>query len=818
MNKLLFLSILLSGFMLSSTYAQNNVTPQTISAESTYENIGIVWSITGDNDMDSKLTIEYKASSSSTYLPTYRTMRANPNSNIDGSLLGLNHHAGSIVGLTPNTSYDIRLSITDPDGGGKTENITVTTKAEITDTYTGTIYHVIPGTGGGTGTSANPYKGLQEAANNATPGAIFYLGAGTYNSFSLATSGTEALPIVFTANLADNVVIDGANTTSGITTLGTYNGAIQHIIIENIKIQNGKWGVDAQNTQYVTVRHCTFQDVDYGYLNRRENGLEHDQTISDNYFYGRTAWPVPNGSIPSERCIDIRGNRNVVRYNLIRNFGDGVSTDGPPYKKSYALDIHNNDISYIGDDIIEVDGTIANTRIWSNKGSNGRMGVSIAPVFGGPCYVYRNEFNNMETSTYKMNRKPAGLIIVHNSAIKTGRGTSSPSGWHNTILRNNILISSQYVFEEYTIPSNSLIDDWDYNAYSSLRNGTSGQPWFKWNNVKYNQITDLQAGSGQEMNGLQFDHTTAITNISFPSTYTDGVVLGSYDFTLSASSPLINQGENIPNLNDRFVTDGSPDIGAHEYGRPLPHYGPRTASPDDTTPPIITLLGNNPQSIQQGSGYTELGATTDDGSQVIIDSSNFTDIIGTYTITYNATDNAGNVALEVTRTINVVDPVTTAPVITLIGDNPQVIQQGSGYTELGATTDDGSQVIIDSSNFTDAIGTYTITYNATDDYGNIALEVTRTVTVVSQSTTIPPDTTPFYLITYDPETNIMDIVSKEDIQDLKIYDLTGKKIKELSPNTREHQVNLEGLSDGVYVLKISNPDSNSTFKTKIMKF
>ena len=48
------------------------------------------------------------------------------------------------------------------------------------------------------------------------------------------------------------------------------------------------------------------------------------------------------GKIPSERGIDIRGNRNVVSFNSISDFGDGISTDGAPYKVSYALDIHNN--------------------------------------------------------------------------------------------------------------------------------------------------------------------------------------------------------------------------------------------------------------------------------------------------------------------------------------------------------------------------------------------------------------------------------------------------------------------------------------------
>ena len=153
----------------------------------------------------------------------------------------------------------------------------------------------------------------------------------------------------------------------------------------------------------------------------------------------------------------------------------------------------------------------------------------------------------------------------------------------------------------------------------------------------------------------------------------------------------------------------------------------------DTTPPTITLTGDNPQSIELGDGYTELGATTDDDSTVTIDSSDFSDSLGSYSILYDSTDSEDNDAIQVTRTVNVVD--TTPPVITLTGDNPQSIELGDGYTELGATTDDDSTVTIDSSDFSDSLGSYSILYDSTDSEDNDAIQVTRTVNVVD---TTPP--------------------------------------------------------------------------------
>ena len=54
-----------------------------------------------------------------------------------------------------------------------------------------------------------------------------------------------------------------------------------------------------------------------------------------------------------------------------------------------------------------------------------------------------------------------------------------------------------------------------------------------------------------------------------------------------------------------------------------------------------------------------------------------------YSVTYNVTDANGNAAVEVTRTVNVVD--TTVPVITLLGEDPVTIEVGTTYTDAGAT-------------------------------------------------------------------------------------------------------------------------------------
>ena len=160
--------------------------------------------------------------------------------------------------------------------------------------------------------------------------------------------------------------------------------------------------------------------------------------------------------------------------------------------------------------------------------------------------------------------------------------------------------------------------------------------------------------------------------------------------------------------------------------------------PADTTAPVITLNGDNPQEVDLNTEYVEAGATTDTGESVQIDSSAVdTTTVGSYEVTYNASDAEGNQAVEQTRTVNVVDngsADTTAPVITLNGDNPQTVELNGTYVEAGATADTGEQVDIDSSAVdTSAVGSYEVIYTATDAAGNTAAPVIRTVNVVDSS-------------------------------------------------------------------------------------
>lgn len=173
----------------------------------------------------------------------------------------------------------------------------------------------------------------------------------------------------------------------------------------------------------------------------------------------------------------------------------------------------------------------------------------------------------------------------------------------------------------------------------------------------------------------------------------------------------------------------------------------------DTTAPVITLLGANPQTSNVGDPYRELGATAADdvdgnlSAAIAIDASSVnTARAGRYSVSYSVSDRAGNAA-RATRTVEVVatappppPPDTTAPVITLKGANPQIVDFGSTYVELGATASDGvdgdltGSIVVGTGGLdTRRLGSYPVTYDVKDAAGNAARTVTRTVQVVDRT-------------------------------------------------------------------------------------
>ena len=190
---------------------------------------------------------------------------------------------------------------------------------------------------------------------------------------------------------------------------------------------------------------------------------------------------------------------------------------------------------------------------------------------------------------------------------------------------------------------------------------------------------------------------------------------------------------------------------------------------EDTEEPVITIIGDESVSINQGSAYNDEGATAMDNvdgditSQIVTENNVNTSESGYYTVIYRVSDSSGNTA-EATRVVNVVSTITTTkknnsssssgktttksrvttttsrittpPTITLKGSSYITLNQGDRYSDPGYSATDArgkdltGSVKISGSVNTSVAGTYTIRYTVTDSYGNTATK-TRTIKVNS---------------------------------------------------------------------------------------
>ena len=205
---------------------------------------------------------------------------------------------------------------------------------------------------------------------------------------------------------------------------------------------------------------------------------------------------------------------------------------------------------------------------------------------------------------------------------------------------------------------------------------------------------------------------------SEPVTVTNNSGLDTYTFT--------DNGSFIFEFHDAAGNTGSAIATVANIDKAGPT---ATISYNITTPTktdvIATLVPSKPVTITNNGGLNTYTFTEN----------------GSFTFTF--VDAAGNTG-SATATVANIDK--TAPVITLNGTTPDIAINGT-YTELGATaTDafDGTFAATPSGTVdTSKVGSYVITYNATDKAGNAATAVIRTVNVVAAPLpALPPTAKP----------------------------------------------------------------------------
>lgn len=166
-----------------------------------------------------------------------------------------------------------------------------------------------------------------------------------------------------------------------------------------------------------------------------------------------------------------------------------------------------------------------------------------------------------------------------------------------------------------------------------------------------------------DLGGLSLGDVDFTPNFSSTTTdYTAGVgtAVASIVVSPTVSDPTavvtVNGSSNLNNPIDLgFGANTISIVVTAQDGKTVKTYTLIVTRAPDTTPPLITLLGDNPVKIAVGTSFTDPGATVTDNidpPRTITGTGTINPAVaGEYTLTYTATDSAGNSAAPVTRTV-----------------------------------------------------------------------------------------------------------------------------------------------------------------------
>ncbi|MDP2274343.1 MAG: right-handed parallel beta-helix repeat-containing protein [Archangium sp.] len=559
----------LSSLLLATgAFAQNATTAGTaVSPWPTLQNLSVSWPITGDADADGVVTVRYRQQGTATWRQGLPLRRVPAGMTPEG-YGWVNRHAGSVFDLTPGTTYELELSLVDPDGGSTTQVVTATTRVEPQTPATGRLRPATPST-------------LGPILSSLLPGDIVELGAGTYASFTVPTDGTAAQPITFRS----------ATPLAATVTGRLFLSSRKHVILEGLRV-NGV--IRCNDAEYLTIRRNEVNVVthgDDGINGFRASSYPKGLIIVDNVINGDTPW-VPSsvavGGDNGGEGIVLTGPGHVICWNRVTGFRDAISTmEGADAIDQQSIDICHNDLDVGADDGIEADFTTGNVRVMRNRIRNAFMGISGQPTLGGPLYLIRNVMQNVVYNAFKLNRGSVGDVAFHNTVLKSGDALSVYAGssfpFSRALFRNNLFIGGPGVTVDNGVDAPyfngagrvaHLADadvscSFDYDGFGSIGTGTFAG---RIGATSFTSLTALRANTS-EANAVQLDLSTFAMAPTFPSAPFPAAA--PQDLRLSVTGAAVDVGTPLDNVNDGYA-GAAPDLGAFELGSPVESYGPRS--------------------------------------------------------------------------------------------------------------------------------------------------------------------------------------------------------------------------------------------------
>ena len=327
-------------------------------------------------------------------------------------------------------------------------------------------------------------------------------------------------------------------------------------IVENIDFEvfgGGPYsrGIEVRGGESIVIRGCDFHCMRTGVRLAKGSRrcLVERCTFRDNSIWN---WPWKAcKSHDVEGCaVSLQGGSgNVVRHNHIEGLFNGIApaTWGDLHNDriNCDMDVHHNTFTHVADDCLEPEGSCINVRFWNNRAFDVFMGISIAPVTVGPCWVVRDRYEHFKQGGLKVGIDTAGVAYVYHTLFWQDHPDRNATGicgaWGNMHFRNCIFRGTKYAIEDNR--DHPAPCSFDYCCLYAVR----GTPFVKWEGKRYSRLEELPREKGFGPHNLR-----------------DRPYTRAKDHRPMVLAPaLIDAGVRLPGINDRFKGD-APDIGPEE--------------------------------------------------------------------------------------------------------------------------------------------------------------------------------------------------------------------------------------------------------------
>ncbi|MBT6145539.1 MAG: hypothetical protein HOH74_08930 [Gemmatimonadetes bacterium] len=589
MNRLCVAALLmLISSALPGEAGGNLVWPDTLRSYATLHSLGLEWDVRGDANHDATCAVRYRRSGTMAWQQALDLIRVDYDGYYANTVAdrAYNMLAGSLFFLDPGTSYDVELTLADPDGGQDRRVIELSTRPEPVLPVASVVY-VHADTTSGDGSLERPVS-LPVALAQALPGRVHCLLPGRYGQVNIQRSGEPTAPIAWLGPAASRAV--GYGGPEGEAEFERIEVSASHVWIEGLLFDKSQAWPDSitrgglrglGEATRVVVRGNHFRDYPYSIWLHPDNSA---WVISDNTIIGRKDIEQEGSAAFSGEGIELHhSSHHTIAYNSISHVADGIS---------YAqrnVDIFGNDIFDTSDDGIEPDYGYANLRIWGNRIANVQYhAFSFQGMYCGPWYFIRNQVTTARGALFKF-RTADRLVFVNNTLGASTFGRDIMHHLLHGFVRNNLFIRDgleardpwrarlKYVGrglqENYYTPDLTAPDgrtDWDYSGYD-LRDSEGAPGLFHWFDESYERVEALSAAVGIETHGRHVDRERVFADYRPP---THPARLPRPVLYLHPEGEAVDAGDVVPNLADQFIGQ-APDLGAHEVGGREPHYGPR---------------------------------------------------------------------------------------------------------------------------------------------------------------------------------------------------------------------------------------------------